>query len=50
MGPKLTDEKKQEMYDTWKGSAQYAAIEKFMAKRGEIDRIELSVLDVCYNL
>lgn len=52
MGPKgkLTDEKKQEMYDAWKASPQYRAIEQFITKRAEIERLELSVLDVSYNL
>jgi hypothetical protein len=52
MGPKgkLTDEKKQEMFDAWKGSAEYAAIERFIQKRSEIPRLELSVTDISYNL
>ena len=42
MGPKgkLTDEKKQEMFDAWKGTNEWAAIEKFIAKRSEVERIE----------
>ena len=52
MGPKgkLTDEKKQEMYDAWKGSAEYGAIERFIEKRSQISRLELSVKDISYNL
>ena len=52
MGPKgkMSDEKKMEMYDAWKASGEYASIERFIAKRGEIDRLELSVTDVSYDL
>lgn len=57
MGPKgkMTDEKKQEMFDAWKGGAEYGAIEKFLGARadigkGEIDRIELSDKDYICDL
>ena len=53
MGPKLTDEKKQEMYEAWKGTNEYAAIEKYIEQRAkilEIERLELSVKDVSYDM
>ena len=53
MGPKLTDEKKQEMYETWKGTNEYAAIERYIEQRAkilEIERLELSVKDVSYDM
>lgn len=52
MGPKgkVSDEKKQEMFETWKASPQYAAINTFIGKRAEIERIEPSVKDICYDL
>ena len=51
MGPKakLTDDKKQEMYDAWKGSSQFAAIERFMEERSKIERLELTVTDISYK-
>lgn len=38
MGPKgkMTDEKKQEMYDAWLETPEYGAIKTFQAKRAEI--------------
>jgi len=33
---KMTDEKKQEMFDAWQESPEYEFIKKFQAKRAEI--------------
>lgn len=30
MGPKMTDEKKQEMYKAWREGNEYAAIERYI--------------------
>ena len=48
MGPKakMTDEKKQEMFEAWKGTNEYQAIEKFIGKRAEIARLEQSNKDM----
>ena len=56
MGPKgkLTDEKKQEMFETWKASAEYGAIERFIGRRGELTanhgRLELSHTDIPFDM
>ena len=38
------------MFEAWKASPAYAAINNFIAKRGEIERLEPSVKDISYNL
>ena len=38
------------MFEAWKASPAYAAINNFIAKRAEIERLEPSVKDVSYNL
>jgi len=38
------------MFEAWKASPPYAAVNNFIAKRGEIERIEPSVKDISYNL
>ena len=52
MGPKakMTEDKKIEMFETWKKSAEYEHILKFQGKRAEIIRIELSWKDLCFDL
>lgn len=52
MGPKgkMTDEKKQEMYDAWLKSPEYECIAKFQAKRAEISRLELSLKDISWDI
>ena len=52
MGPKgkMTDEKKQEMYDAWLETPEYGAIKTFQAKRAEIQRLELSLKDISWDL
>jgi len=48
MGPKkgLSDEKKEEMFEAWKNSAEYGAIERFIDERSKIDRLEMSCSDI----
>lgn len=52
MGPKgkMTEEKKQEMYDNWLKSPEYESITKFQAKRAEISRLELSLKDISWDI
>jgi hypothetical protein len=52
MGPKgkMTDEKKQEMFDAWQASPEYEVIKKFQAKRAEISRLELSLKDISWDI
>lgn len=52
MGPKgkMTDEKKQEMFDAWQASAEYDIIKKFQGKRAEISRLELSLKDISWDI
>ena len=38
------------MFEAWKASPAYVAINNFVAKRGEIERIEPSVKDISYDL
>ena len=46
---KLDPAKKEEMFNAWKASPEYHSIEKFIAKRGEIPRLELSDKDISYD-
>ena len=52
MGPKkgLSDEKKEEMFEAWKNSAEYGAIERFIEERSKIDRLEMSCSDISKNI
>lgn len=43
---KLTDEQKEELFETWKTTAEYAAITGFQEMRDKITPIELSTVDV----
>jgi hypothetical protein len=51
----LTDEKKQEMYDTWKASAEWTGIELFQQLReteinAKISRFDMSDKDLCADI
>ena len=38
------------IFEAWKNSSEYAAIQKFIDERNKIDRIEMSVNDITKNI
>ena len=44
---KLTDDQKDELFQTWQAGPEYAAIKNFIDKRGTIPVIELGSVDTC---
>ena len=43
---KLTDDEKEELFQTWQGTQEYAAIKGFQDKRGTIKVIEYGSVDI----